>query len=236
MGYLPLGITQAAEVIVKDSCFLTDFLDAYNDRELIQSTESLRSVKRPGQKYTHTLSTVWNMSFESLDHDQQKFLNVISFLDPDRVQLKLLLEGSAISVKKGILSLSFMDDIRKLNRCKGPVVRSSLLTQNEKLRELWLHRLVQQSCHIRMDPMTRQESFDMAYSLVKTMWPVPARNDRHRVDIWPTQRAYFAHIQSMANFYHASQQENEMLQAGLDFIGLITDAALYVWSHCNLSL
>lgn len=31
VGYLPLGIIQAAKIIVNDSCLLSDFLDAYND-------------------------------------------------------------------------------------------------------------------------------------------------------------------------------------------------------------
>lgn len=106
------------------------------------------------------------MGFESLERDQQIFLNLISFLDPDRIQLELLSEGSAKAVKNGRGLLSFMDDIRKVNKCKGPVVRSSLVTQNEKLRELWMHRLVQQSCHLRMLAADRQASFDMAFAVV----------------------------------------------------------------------
>ena len=226
VGYLPIGIIQAAKIIVNDCCLLSDFLDAYNDRELIEGLDTLKSTVKPGDNYPLNLSTVWNMSFETLEEEQQIFLNVISFLDPDRVQLQLLWEGAANAVKKGVSSLAFMDNVRKLNKCKGPVVRSSLVTQNETLRELWMHRLVQHSCHLRMSPDVRQESFDKAFWVVKAMWPVPARDNRHRVDLWPTQQAYFAHVQSLAHFYDQSQQASTPLQAGPEFADLLCDASL----------
>lgn len=226
VGCLPLGIAQAAEIIIKDSCLLAEFLVAYNDRELMEGPQPLAPIKRPGETYPFNLSTVWNMSFESLSDEQQLFLNVISFLDPDRIQLQLLTEGAAKAVKAGVQSLVFMDHIRKLIKLKGPVVRSALVTQNEKLRELWMHRLVQQSCHSRMTLEEHQESFDRAYWIIKTMWPVPERNNRHRVDLWPTQQAFFAHVQSLARFYSISEQEGTPLIAGPDFAELLTDASL----------
>lgn len=226
VGYLPLGIIQAAEIIVHDSCLLSDFLDAYNDRELIEGPGSNRLSMVPGGNYSLNLSTVWNMSFESLDAERQSFLNLISFLDPDRIQLQLLWEGAARAVKMGVGSLAFMDNIRKLNQCKGPLVRSSLVTQNETLRELWMHRLVQQSCHLRMSPTVRQESFNKAYWVVKAMWPVPARENRHGVSLWPVQQAYFAHVQSLAHFYDQSQKDEFPLQAKPEFAELLCDASL----------
>jgi len=226
--FLPLAITQAAEIIIKDSCLLSDFLDAYNDRELIESTEAVDLI-RPGERYPLNLSTVWNMSFETLSNEQQTFLNLIAFLDPDRIQLQLLTEGAAKAVKRGVHSLSFIENVRKLNKLKGPVVQSALVTQNEKLRELWMHRLVQQSCYMRMPPEERQMAFDMAYWVVKTMWPVPERNNRHRVDLWPTQQAYFAHVQSLAHFYDVSQREGKPLDAGPGFAELLTDASFYAY-------
>ena len=230
--FLPLGITQAAEIIIKDSCLLSDFLEIYNDRELIESLEMVDSIG-PGEKYPLNLSTVWNMSFDSLEREQQAFLNLMSYLDPDRIQLQLLVEGAAQAVKRGVHTLSFIEDIRKLNRIKGPVVQSALITQNEGLRELWMHRLVQQSCHRRMSAEEHQKSFDMAYWIVKSMWPVPERNNRHRPDLWPTQQAYFAHVQSLASFYKASQTEKIPLTAGPDFANLLTDASFYAY-ECGL--
>lgn len=41
VGYLPLAIIQAAKIIVNDSCLLSDFLDAYNDRELIEGSDMI---------------------------------------------------------------------------------------------------------------------------------------------------------------------------------------------------
>lgn len=228
VGCLPLGIIQASQVIVNDECLLTDFLEAYNDRELIESANLVKLVKRPGEKYSLNLSTVWNMSFDTLGAEQQQLLNVLSCLDPDRIQLQLLSEGAARAVDQGMASLAFMDSVRKLNKCKGPIVRSSLVTQNEKLRELLMHRLVQRSCHLRMSPDVRQATFNMAYWIVKCMWPVPPRENRHSVHLWPTQQAYFAHVQSLSKLYSDSQTEEYPLQAEPGFAELICDASLYV--------
>ncbi|KAM5350027.1 hypothetical protein ACJ41O_006532 [Fusarium nematophilum] len=44
VGYLPLGISQAATLIVTDSCSLGEFLDAYALRELVQVSADIRPV------------------------------------------------------------------------------------------------------------------------------------------------------------------------------------------------
>ena len=141
--------------------------------------------------------------------------------------MPLLIMGAAKAVSSmGVGELAFMDNIRKLNRLKGPVVQSSLITQNEKLQEIQMHRLVQQSCHLRMQQEARQRMFDMAFAIIKTMWPVPERNNRHRVDLWPIQQAYFSHVQSLTSLYQSSQEDTQPLIASKEFAWLLTHASL----------
>lgn len=58
------------------------------------------------------------------------------------------------------------------------------------------------------------------------MWPVPGRDDRHRVDLWPTQQAYFTHVQSLAHLYDESRDGPEPLCTGPDFAELLCNASL----------
>ena len=44
IGYLPLGIKYAPNLIVQDVCSLSSFLEAYDDSELIRNSESEISI------------------------------------------------------------------------------------------------------------------------------------------------------------------------------------------------
>ena len=129
IGYLPLGINQAANLVVEDSCRLTEFLEAYNNRELIEESQTVRLIRHSPSNYPYSLRTVWNMNFERLNKDQQSFINVIAFLDPDRVQQRPLIEG-ATSINDP--ALSFISTANKIHKCKVALLRSSLVSQNKE--------------------------------------------------------------------------------------------------------
>lgn len=208
IGYLPLGINQAANLVVKDSCRLIDFLEAYNNRELIEEAESVKLVRNSSTSYSYSLRTVWNMNFERLNKDQQRLMNVMAFLDPDRVQQRPLIEG-ATSMNNP--ALSFISTANKIHKCKVALLRSSLVSQNEELRELGMHRLVQASCHLRMTKEEREENFRLAVALVKQSWPVPPRIAVHNPSLWPDQQAMLPHVQSLCQYYVDSCNEGSPL-------------------------
>lgn len=208
IGYLPLGINQAANLIIQDACSLKDFLEAYNNRELIEDSQSVKLIRNSLSHYPYSLRTVWNMNFERLNKDQQKLMNIMAFLDPDRVQQRPLIEG-ATSMKNP--ALRFMSTANKIHKCKVALLRSSLVSQNEKLRELRMHRLVQASCHLRMTKEERQENFRLAVALVKHSWPVSPRTALHDPSLWPDQQAMLPHVQSLCQYYVDSCREDSPL-------------------------
>lgn len=224
LGNLPIGITQAAQLIEKDEMSFTEFLDAYNDGDLIRRTESLRMDR--AVDYPFNLSTVWTMSYRSLGQDQQDLLNILSFYDHVGIPLNLISEGSERLSAAGNKSFSFLDTNKEFRACKSSLVRSSLVMQNEYLDQLWMHKLVQQSCHSRMDTETRQKAFERAFELLEAMWPVPDRDSRHRIDLWPLQSALFPAVQSLMRWYQLSWSSRTPLQATQRIISLIYEAAL----------
>lgn len=226
LGYLPIGIIQAARLINKKGLGLIQFLDEYNERDLIDNAELMQLETPSNEDYPFTLSTVWTMSYKTLNTDQQDLLNTMAFFDPVGIPLQLLSEGAEKTTSVGNLSLAFIDDDRKFRRCKSGLVRSSLVMQNEYLEQLWMHRLVQQSCHLRMSPKTRQEAFDRALALLKAMWPMTDPDNRHHVELWPLQNLLFPHLQSLARFYDESQSSEFTLCTDQYFLALIFDASL----------
>lgn len=228
---LAIGVLQAARVINSELMTLSDFLEEFNRRNLIASTSTLRLARRPGDPYPLTLSTVWTMSFEKLQSDQRTLLNVLSFLDPDMIQVDIL-RDNAIKIARARSDPSFLlTDVSKFNRCKGAVIRSSLVNQNSVSNYLWMHRLVQEACQISMKPAERQEAFTTAYECVKSMWPGAPRENRHRPDLWPAQMKCFAHVESIARIFHESQATNSPLVADADLLMLICDAAFYTYER-----
>jgi hypothetical protein len=206
IDYLPLGICQASNLIRNDSLSFVDFLEAYGNRELIEDSEEVRLVNH-GSTYKYSLRTVWNMNFDQLSPNPQCLMKLISFLDPDRIQLRLI-DGAQ---KATDASLSFIDTPYKRKKSQSALLHSALVTQNHNLRELRMHRLVQASCHLRMTLPERQQSFKHAVSLVKHCWPVPPRISIHNPSLWEDQQAYLPHVQAICHNYTSSCQRDEPL-------------------------
>jgi hypothetical protein len=203
IGYLPLGIHQAANVIVSDACRLTAFLSAYNNMELIEDSQEIRLIKQASTTYPYSLRTVWKMNFERLNADQRSLLNVMAFLDPDRVQERLLNDGGNDTPNPG---LRFISTAHKVHKHIVALLRSSLISQNDELHELGMHRLVQAACHLQMTHQERQKHFLLAVSLIKQSWPVPPRTAVHNPSLWPDQQAFLPHVQSLCRYYVESRR------------------------------
>lgn len=206
---LPLAIMHTANLVLSDSCTFSEFLEAYSNRELIQDCEEVRLVNQSsGAAYRYSLRTVWNMSFDRLDSGAQSLIKMLSYMDPDRVQLRHLADGVEKSKDP---ALDFMSTAYKRNKLKIQLLRSSLVTQSEKHKELRMHRLVQASCHLRMDLSERRQSFSNALTIVKHCWPVPPRTAIYDPALWDTQQALLPHVQSLCAHYVISCKEGNPL-------------------------
>jgi hypothetical protein len=190
LGYFPMALVEAAHYISSNGRnSLADFVEEYDQNELALA------IAQPGL-YNHSmeapfrLSTVWNMSFESLDKDQQDLLNMISFFDPVGIPLDLIREGAAKAFECGNKSFAFVSSARKFHKCRIGLTRSSLVMQNEHLGQLWLHRLVQENCQARMSIEERRLTWNRCLAVIDTMWPAADRNDRHKIALWPEQTKY----------------------------------------------
>lgn len=223
---LPLAIMHAANLILSDSCTFSEFFEAYNNRELIQDCEEVHLVNHSnGATYRYSLRTVWNMNFDRLETGPQGLIKMLSYMDPDRIQLRHLNEGVE---KAKDPALNFMDNAYKRNKLKTHLLLSSLVTQSVKHKELRMHRLVQASCHLRMGLAERRQSFLNALTVVKHCWPVPQRSAIYDPTLWDIQQALLPHVQSLCAHYVASCTEGSPLipheTVNWDFAALLYEA------------
>ncbi|KAI1391821.1 uncharacterized protein F4822DRAFT_106017 [Hypoxylon trugodes] len=236
IDYLPLAIMHAANLIISDSCTFSEFSEAYNNRELIQDCEEVRLINQSnGSTYRYSLRTVWNMNFDRLEAGPRSLIKMLSYMDPDRVQLRHLTEGVE-KAKDPVLD--FMDSAYKRNKLKTHLLRSSLVTQSEKHKELRMHRLVQASCHLRMDLAERRQSFQNAITIIKYCWPVPPRSAIYDPSLWDAQQALLPHVQSLCAHYVASCKEGNPLipqeAANWDFAAILYEAGWYCYERALL--
>ncbi|KAL5317882.1 hypothetical protein ACEPPN_014982 [Leptodophora sp. 'Broadleaf-Isolate-01'] len=220
IGCFPLGIGQAANLILNDSCLFSEFLAGYENEDLMRDQTVVPIVSRKAFQYQHSLGTVWNTNFDKLAADEQKLLNIIAFGDPDRFQLRILSDGAGKSEEPDFV---FINNARKIHKCSMSLLRSSLVrrntnlqevessSKNGELRELGMHRLVQVSCHVRMSHAERCHHFRLAVGLLKRSWPVASRHATYDPSLWPVQRLLLPHIQSLCRYFKLSCDDNQPL-------------------------
>lgn len=88
-GGLPLALTQVGGFVKQRKLCLRDFLPLYR-----RHATKIDARKAPGSDYEHTLSTVWDVSLGKLTDMSVRFLNLLSFFDPDGISEEVLLRGS----------------------------------------------------------------------------------------------------------------------------------------------
>lgn len=101
-GGLPLALAQIGGFITQRKLALHEVLPLYS-----RYSTKLDARKAPGSDYEHTLSSVWDVSFERLTDSPTRLLSLLSFLDPDGIHEDILLRGA-----EGLddESLSFLTD------------------------------------------------------------------------------------------------------------------------------
>lgn len=82
LGGLPLAIAQTAGYILTVQCSLDEFRSVYEEQRRKGQSLPL-PLGSVDMSYSHTLSTVWDITFERMDGEASFILNMLAFLDPD---------------------------------------------------------------------------------------------------------------------------------------------------------
>jgi NB-ARC domain len=90
LGGLPLAIVQVSEFICDRGSSYTEFLALYQ-----KSSAKILARGEVPLEYTHTLSTVWELSLNNLPQDASTLLKLIAFFDPDAIEERLLTNADA---------------------------------------------------------------------------------------------------------------------------------------------
>ena len=91
LGGHPLAIAHFAGYVSQSQCTIEQILDSYQKRRnssRIWSCADLTSVS----SYDRTLDTVWDLAFQRLSPDAREILDIIAFLEADRIPEEMFIE------------------------------------------------------------------------------------------------------------------------------------------------
>ncbi|KAM4066810.1 tetratricopeptide repeat domain-containing protein [Hirsutella rhossiliensis] len=161
-GGLPLALAQIGGFITQRRISLQEFLPLYE-----RYSAKIDARGAPGSDYEHTLSTVWNISFEKLTKTSTVLLNLLSFLSPDKISENILLRGSHGLDDR----FKFLSDEMDLGDASEELLRAALINRTGGSTALSIHRLVQSAAREKLDESESAECFDTAAHIL--CWGFP---------------------------------------------------------------
>ena len=227
---LAFAISQVAWIIRTKSLTFGDFLLIYgSNRKVFLDSEP---QPNPSLRYNHSLSTVWDMQFKDLDPSAALLLQVISFLDPDKIAEELLSQGLCNNTRIPYASLR-----QRVNfiQSRANLTRSPLVSWNRELKYFWVHRLVQETSLLRMRVDERQMAFETSYRMILEVWPRMPWHDRRQHKMWAHQETIIHHIVRLGELYMSSLRESEESEDGESLIPSTEFAELLyhgAWQVC----
>ena len=150
LGYLPLGIEQAAAYVREVAGDFATFLDDYDKNR----KDVHQWIPQGNRSYPHSVATTWSMSFNVVrkNHPQAaELFQLLSFLNPDGILIDFLQSGVE----------ALQNDLRQvvssriyMSKALIELEKFSLLKWNRLTKTLLIHRLVQT---VIRDEMSEEE-------------------------------------------------------------------------------
>lgn len=193
LGGLPLAITQMAGLIRLQFLSFGEFLEMYD--EPLEEAEIHETELQPlRQTARGNISSIW--AIEKLSDDARAVIEVLAFLDPDRIQDTILSRHGT-----RIFDLPHYPQKKSsFYKARTELIRSSLVRRNDDTGEFWIHRVVQDAVKAKMDPDHRLKVFSNVVNLISLEWPSTSLGS-HDVQLWQICEGLYPHIVSSQNAY-----------------------------------
>ncbi|KAK6359412.1 hypothetical protein TWF696_000572 [Orbilia brochopaga] len=187
LGGLPLAISQISGYINQQRYSLKEFLPLYR-----KNTAKVHQKRVGKSSYDHTISTVWDADFERLPDEATILRNLLAFLNPDKIQDSMLLEGGpAISDE----DFAFLRDEMDFAEAKTPLLRSALVDRCYETGSLSIHCLVQETVIRRLPENQRAKLVDAAIELLSSSFPNTWNTvTGHQFAAWSKYEICYSHV------------------------------------------
>lgn len=193
LGGLPLAIAQMAGLIRLQFLSFDEFLDIYD--EPLEEAEVHETELQPLRKTARgNISSIW--AIESLSAEARAVIEILAFLDPDRIQDAILTRHVAEITE----APHFPRKKSAFYKARTELIRSSLVKRNEDTGEFWIHRVVQDAVKGKMSQVSKRQTFSNVVNLISAEWPASAIGS-HDVELWEKSESLYPHITALRDGY-----------------------------------
>ncbi|KAK0624769.1 hypothetical protein B0T17DRAFT_531004 [Bombardia bombarda] len=208
-----LALSFIAGLIQKRSWSIQEFLSVYEKNK--------RGVHGPRQP--NALSTIWKLSFESMNKGSAAILGILSFIHPDEVPEEIFTKASPDSLPP---LLEHCTDEMDFFDLADPLLELSLAKRDKDAKAFSTHRLVQTQFRYHLATQGhRQEAFDQA---TKLLFDGFGLYQDQLYEKWSRCQVYIQQILSLKNNYKKETDELEPLKPTLKFCWLLRNSARYL--------
>lgn len=196
-GY-PLALAVVAGFIRTYKCSLHEFWKIYEDNQSSTAISNL-AIK----DYHANLSTVWDISFSSLDDESRTILEIFALLDPDSVPYGYFTHGNVYQHIQWP-RLRFLADPLKFFAALKNLRSQSLIRVNSNLRTISIHRYLQLSVRNRTygNPQRQNQPFEEAVHLLAIIQPEFMNHSQHwNPQNWVGSEQYLPHIKALEGHF-----------------------------------
>lgn len=213
-GGLPLAISQIAALIARWEMTLKEFLEFYEKETSKVAVAKDNPAFLRDNYYRHSLFTVW--AFETLNSQALTILQIISFLNPNRIQEYLF----ADTVPENAPS-NFPSDATEYILARKELTKVSLVRRIKEDNELIVHRLVQDVVQTHMTSTVATDTFALAVSLIIKAWPTGFMQFDHDMTTWERSEELLQHILKLHHAYQNHPSWTHSLHTMREFAKLL---------------
>ncbi|KAL8882804.1 MAG: hypothetical protein Q9198_000264 [Flavoplaca austrocitrina] len=214
---LPLAMTQMAGFIRRRHLSIREFVSLYaTDARYAE----IHDIGNPVQEYRYgsTLATAFH--FAELSPHATKLLELLAFMNPDRIQEIIFLNPEAPK-ERG--SLCWTPSV--FENARYEILSCSIIKRNIHKKELCIHRVIQAEVRTRMDEESRYPTFKKAVNLLAKIWP-PGDHCSQQIKRWALCEDLLPHLERFHQLYIEYSSVWDLSEVDPTFPTLLNEAAV----------
>lgn len=190
-GGFPLAIFPFARLIAKQHLTFAEFARNYRNHSTHPNLFQRHLGAAEAHGYPYTLASA--LLLENLEHSRY-FLEVISFLDPDKIP-EYIVDASGRQFDTDMAG--FPHTSGEYQTARAELLNCSLVSRDRDSETLGIHRLTQDAVRAAMDDERYSTVFTSALQLLHSSWPYKEFSFWNETDRWQRCDELYPHLQRM---------------------------------------
>ena len=214
---LPLAMIQMAGFVRRRRLSIREFVKLYaTDARYAE----IHDISNPIQDYRYGFTLAAAYNFQWLSPHANKLLQLLAFMNPDRIQ-ELIFLDRPVAGEKDILCWNASE----FESTRYELLAASVIKRNIKRKELWIHRVIQAEVRTRLDEDRRYPTFKEAVSLLAKVWP-PGDHCSQQIKRWALCEDLLPHLERFYQLYIEYSVAWDLFDVDPAFPTLLNEAAV----------